>query len=122
MTQLEAYCAPRAVIGSRFTRLPMVFLLTVGLLLSLVHCAGCEFNFASSGGLAVAVSQDQGSPPDTPEQQLPCHSGHCLSHVAAQSVAGIVLPVDPHPPTHVMRQEQFTVVLAGLALFKPPRA
>jgi len=100
----------------------MVFLLTVGLLLSLIHCAGCELNFGLSGGPAVAMSQDQGSAPDTPEQQLPCHSGHCLSHVATQPVAGIASPVDPHPPTRVMRQEQFTVVLVGLPLFKPPRA
>jgi hypothetical protein len=90
-------------------------------LLSLIHCVG-EFNFGASGGATVVVSQDQGSPPDTPEQQLPCHSGHCLSHVAAQPIASVALPVDSHPPTHVMRQEQFTVVPAGLPLFKPPRA
>jgi hypothetical protein len=122
MIQLEAYSAPGAAIGSRLSGLPMVLLLTVGLLLSLIHCAGGEFNFGSPSGSVVAMSQDQGSAPDTPEQQLPCHSGHCLSHVAAQPVASIALPVDSHPPTHVMRQEQFTVAPAGLPLFKPPRA
>ncbi len=122
MTQLEAYSAPRAVIGSRLARLPIVLLLAVGLLLSLIHCASCELNFTSAGGPAIVVSQDQGSAPDTPEQQLPCHSGHCLSHVAPQPVASIALPVNSHPPAHVLRQEQFTVALAGLPLFKPPRA
>ncbi len=121
MTQLEAYRATVAAIGSRLSRLPMVLLLTVGLLLSLIHCVG-EFNFTASGGATIVASQHQGSPPDTPEQQLPCHSGHCLSHVAPQPVASIALPVDSHPPKHVMRQDRFTVAPAGLPLFKPPRA
>jgi hypothetical protein len=121
MSQLEAYSAPGAAIGNRISRLPMVLLLTIGLLLSLIHCAGDGFNVGSTAGSVVA-SQEHHSAPDTPEQQLPCHSGHCLSHVAAQPVASIALPVDSHPPTHDVRQEQFTVAPAGLPLFKPPRA
>ena len=34
--------------GSRLGRLPFVLLLTVGLLLSLIHCAGCDLGFTNT--------------------------------------------------------------------------
>ena len=101
--------------GSRLGRLPLVLLLTVGLLLSLIHCAGCDLGF-------VAMDLDQGSVPDTPEQQLPCHSGHCLSHLTAQHVAAVVTPADLILRAPLFGQEQSPPELAGLPLFKPPRA
>jgi len=119
MTEVEIFSTPSS--GSRF-RLPLVLLLTVGLLLSLIHCAGCDLNFASSWGPTIAVSHDQGSAPETPEQALPCHSGHCLSHVAAQLPAAVALPADLRSHALVLRQEPFPTALAGLPLFKPPRA
>jgi hypothetical protein len=122
MTQIEAYTAPSAAIGSRLARLPLVLLLMSGLLLSLIHCAGCELNFSSRDALAVTMSHDQGSAPDTPEHMLPCHSGHCLSHVAAQQASAVALPGDLHPRALIVRQERFPLALAGLPLFKPPRA
>jgi hypothetical protein len=121
MTQLDARSASGARIGNRLARLPMVFLLTVGLLLSLMHCAGCGLEFASVNKATVTISQDQSSTPDTPEQQLPCHSGHCLSHVVAQPASTIAIPADRPALTRAMRQGPFTVAQAGLPLFKPPR-
>jgi hypothetical protein len=111
-----------ATTGSRLGRLPFVLLLTVGLLLSLIHCTGCGLGFTSANATAVVMNLDQGSAPDTPEQQLPCHSGHCLSHVAAQHVATVVTPAGliPHAPS--FGQQQSPRSLAGLPLFKPPRA
>jgi hypothetical protein len=109
-------------IGSRLRRLPFVLLLTVGLLVSLIHCAGCDLRFTSPNTTAVAIDLDRGSAPDTPEQQLPCHSGHCLSHVTAQHVAAIVTPVDLVPRAPSFGQEQSPPALTGLPLFKPPRA
>jgi hypothetical protein len=109
-------------IGSRLGRLPFILLLTVGLLVSLIHCAGCDFDFSSTNTTAVTVNFDRGSAPDTPEQQLPCHSGHCLSHVTAQHLAALVTPADLIPGAPSFRQEQFPAALAGLPLFKPPRA
>ena len=111
-----------AAIGSRLGRLPFALLLTVGLLLSLIHCAGCDLPFGNAGDLTVAVNTDQGSKPNIPEQQLPCHSGHCLSHVTAQHISAAVLPADliPHVPS--FGQQQSPATLAGLPLFKPPRA
>jgi hypothetical protein len=111
-----------AGIGSRFGRLPFVLLLTVGLLLSLLHCSGCGLAFAKSDAAMVITNIDSGSAPDTPEQQLPCHSGHCLSHVAAQAVAVVTLPADLVLRTPAVGREQFPAALAGLPLFKPPRA
>jgi hypothetical protein len=107
---------------SRLCRLPFVLLLTVGLLVSLIHCAGCDFGFFSTNTSAVAINLDQSPGTDTPEQQLPCHSGHCLSHVTAQRVAALVTPADLIPRAPSFGQEQFPAALAGLPLFKPPRA
>ena len=119
MTDVAPFSTPSS--GLRF-RLPLALLLTLGLLVSLIHCAGCDLNFAPGTGPTVAVSHDQGSVPDAPEQALPCHSGHCLSHVATQRPLAVALPADPRPHAHRLRQEPFPTVLAGLPLFKPPRA
>ena len=108
--------------GSRLGRLPFVLLLTVGLLASLIHCAGCGLRFTRADATAVLMNLDQGSPPDTPEQQLPCHSGHCLSHAATQQVAAVITPADLVPRALSFFEEQSPRSLAGLPLFKPPRA
>jgi hypothetical protein len=108
--------------GSRLGRLPFVLLLTFGLLVSLIHCAGCDLGFANANAPTVAMNLDQGSAPDTPEQQLPCHSGHCLSHVTAQHVAAVVTPADLIPRAPSFGEVQSPRSLAGLPLFKPPRA
>jgi hypothetical protein len=111
-----------ATTGSRLRRLPLVLLLTVGLMVSLIHCAGCDLGFTGTNTIAVALNLDQGSAPDTPEQQLPCHSGHCLSHVTAQHVAAVVTPADLIPRAPSFGQEQSPPAPVGLPLFKPPRA
>jgi hypothetical protein len=112
----------RSGIGSRLGRLPFVVLLTVGLLFSLIHCAGCGPELTGGRALTVAMNLDHGSGPDTPDQQLPCHSGHCLSHVSAQPMAMVVTPADPIPRAPAFGQQQSPPALAGLPLFKPPRA
>ena len=111
-----------ASIGSRLGRLPFVLLLTVGLLLSLIHCAGCDLPFTNAANSTVAANIDQGSTPNIPEQQLPCHSGHCLSHVTAQHISAVALPADMILRTPSFGQQQSPATLAGLPLFKPPRA
>jgi hypothetical protein len=121
MTQLDDVTM-RAELGSRLGRLPFVLLLTVGLLLSLLHCTGCGLAFAKTDAATVMTNIDSGSAPDTPEQQLPCHSGHCLSHVTAQAVAVVALPADLVLRKLAFGREQSPAVLAGLPLFKPPRA
>jgi hypothetical protein len=121
MTQLADVTA-QAELGRRLGRLPFVLLLTVGLLLSLLHCTGCGLAFAKTDAATVITNIDPGSAPDTPEQQLPCHSGHCLSHVAAQAVAVVTLPPDLVLRAPAFGWEQFPAALAGLPLFKPPRA
>jgi hypothetical protein len=105
---------------SRFARLPFVLLLTLGLLVSLIHCASCELAFANNGS-AIAISSDSGVP-DAPEQALPCHSGHCLSHVNAQATASVTIPADHAPRAPLFFEQQSPAALAGLPLFKPPRA
>ncbi len=119
MTHVETFSNP--AIGSRLIRLPLVLLLAFGLLLSLIHCAGCELNVASADAPMVTVSDHQGFAPDAPEQALPCHGGHCLSHVAPQLPTAVVVPAVLLPRALVLRQEPFRTALAGLPLFKPPR-
>lgn len=105
---------------SRFDRLPFVLLLTFGLLVSLIHCAGCDVAFANTNA-AIAISSPTGVPA-APEQALPCHSGHCLSHVNAQIAAAVSVPADHAPCAPLFFQQQSPAALAGLPLFKPPRA
>lgn len=109
-------------IGSRLGRLPMVLLLTVGLLLSLMHCMGCGPALAKSDSAVVMSNTGSGSAPEAPEQMLLCHSGHCLSHVSVQHVTVAVAPADEFVRLLVAGREQFPTALAGLPPFKPPRA
>ena len=106
--------------GRRLQRLPFVLALTLGLLLSLIHCAGDSFAFASSP--AVIMANDAGTTPDLPDQQLPAHSGHCLSHVTAQASTAVASPADVPLPAPGFARSQPAASLAGLPLFKPPRA
>jgi len=108
--------------GSRLGRLPFVLLLTVGLLFSLIHCAGCDLAFTNADVSTAAMNIDHGSAPNIPEHQLPCHSGHCLSHVTAQHVAAVKPAADMIPRAPSFGQQQSPATLAGLPLFKPPRA
>ena len=122
MTRIDGTIARGGSIGSRINRLPLVLLLTLGLLISLLHCAGCGFSFAVVDSPPVLTDLDRGTGPDTPEQQLPCHSGHCLSHITVQVVAAAVMPVDLILRGPDFGQQQSPAALAGLPLFKPPRA
>jgi hypothetical protein len=98
-------------------------MLVLGLLLSLFHCANCDIAFADNGSATVAANLDTTTSHDSPaEQQLPAHSGHCLSHVAAQPSAVTLIPTDLGHRAFVIGCDQSVASLAGLPLFKPPRA
>ena len=107
--------------GRRLRRLPFVLALTLGLLLSLIHCAGDGFAFAA-GGEAAITTNDHGAAPDLPDQLLPAHSGHCLSHVTAQAASAVALLAPPQPRAPAFAGDHSPRSLAGLPLFKPPRA
>jgi hypothetical protein len=121
MTQ-AAHSAKISGFGGRLRRLPFVLALTFGLLLSLIHCANCGLTFASADSPAVTMTNHTGTPPDLPEEQLPAHSGHCLSHVTAQAVTIVTSPADLPLRAPVFAGDQTPTSLAGLPLFKPPRA
>ena len=107
--------------GRRLRRLPFVLALTLGLLLSLIHCAGDGFALAAGGSAAVTMN-DHGASPDVPDQQLPAHSGHCLSHINAQAMATISTPADLPRRAPAIARTEAPASIAGLPLFKPPRA
>jgi hypothetical protein len=109
-------------IGSRLVRLPLVVLLAIGLLVSLLHCADNAFSYASTDAAAVTMTTGQGSTPDLPEHLSPCHSGHCLSHATAQPVTVTLGPADHAARGPAFGRAQFPASIAGLPLFKPPRA
>ena len=106
----------------RTARWPLVMALVAGLLLSLMHCAGCGVALVGNEAVAVATTTDPGSTPDLPDQQLPAHAGHCLSHVAQQAIAAIALPADPVVQAVASAEPRLPRSLAGLPPFKPPRA
>jgi hypothetical protein len=122
MMRTDRTTAREASIGSRINRLPLVLLLTLGLLISLIHCAGSGMSFAFADNPTVLTDIDRGTAPDTPEPQLPCHSGHCLAHVTVQGAAAAVTPADLLLRAPDFGQQQSPATLAGLPLFKPPRA
>jgi hypothetical protein len=119
---MDGITARSGSIGNRISRLPLVLLLALGLFISLMHCAGCGMSFALADDPAVFTDLDHGTAPDTPEQQLPCHSGHCLSHITVQAVAAAMMPADLVLRAPDFGQQQSPDTLAGLPLFKPPRA
>jgi len=119
MTQSGSVAA-NMEIGRRLCRLPLVLLVTVSLLFSLLHCATCDLDFASTDGAGTVVSMDRNSTPGTPEHLLPCH--HCLSHVTAQQLSVFAEPTDLIPAAPSYLREQFRASSSGLLPFKPPRA
>jgi hypothetical protein len=121
MTQFGSMTSNQQI-GSRLGRLPLIVLLTVGLLLSLLHCTDSAFSFTKVDSVVVTMNTEQGSPPDMPEHLSPCHSGHCLSHVTAQPVTATLIPADQAVRLPALGREQFPATIAGLPLFKPPRA
>lgn len=103
--------------------MPLVVTLVLGLLLSLFHCANCDIAFADPDSATIVANLDTTASHDGPsEQQLPAHSGHCLSHVAAQPLAVTLIPTELGHQAFTIGCEQSPASLAGLPLFKPPRA
>lgn len=108
--------------NGRRPRLSLVLALMLGLLASLIHCGSCDLAFAGSNPTAVALDLDGGTPPDTSDQKMPAHCGHCLNHVTGQSTFAVSLPADISHQTPPIGRDQTPPSLAGLPLFKPPRA
>jgi hypothetical protein len=121
MTQFGSMTSNQQI-GSRLARLPLVVLVTIGLLLSLLHCTDSAFSLAKTDSVVMTMNTEQGSPPDMPEHLSPCHSGHCLSHVTAQNLAGPLVPMDQVLRLPALGRDQIPAAIAGLPLFKPPRA
>lgn len=122
LTSMKRFCsmATNAKIGSWPYRLPLILLVTVGLLISLFHCATCGLDFANPNGAVTVVSMDQNSAPDTPEHLPPCH--HCLSHVTAQQLSVLAEPADLVSAAPSYPRDQFRASSSELLPFKPPRA
>jgi hypothetical protein len=96
-------------------------LLTAGLLLSLIHCAGDGIAYAGTGSSVVSMTTADHAAPSAPDHALPCHSGHCLSHVSAQRIVDVKVPPDLVPQTPSFVAERLPPALPAAAPFKPPR-
>jgi hypothetical protein len=108
--------------GGRRCRLSLVLALMLGLLASLIHCANCEPALAGSNTTVAAMDFDGTTPPDAPDHKMPIHCGHCLSHVTGQAAFVVQAPADVSHHAPPLGREQTLTSLAGLPLFKPPRA
>jgi hypothetical protein len=108
--------------GNRWARLPLVVMLTIGLLLSLMHCACCDLPFANDGPAIVVAIPDPGASPDLPEHRLQPHCAQCLSHITTPRAASAVWPADATPAAPTFGHVRPLSGLAGLPLFRPPRA
>lgn len=109
--------------GGRLGRLPLVLLLTVGMLFALLHCAECAPDVATAAGGATEVAGlHHGAAPEHPASPSLCHSGHCLSHVTAENGASDTCAADPIPGPPRDGKAQVLTSFVDLSLFKPPRA
>ncbi len=109
--------------GGRLGRLPLVLLLTVGMLFALLHCAECGPGVAAAGDTTVVVAGlHHDAAPEQPTAPALCHSGHCLSHVTAEDGSSDTCAADPIPGPPRDGEAQLLTSFAGLAPFKPPRA
>jgi|APThiThiocy_cv2_1041547.scaffolds.fasta_scaffold19308_3 hypothetical protein len=108
--------------GRRLSRLPLVVLLTIGMLFSLMHCAECGPAFADSdGGRVVASDVQHGPSPDHPAAPGLCHSGHCLAHVTAAPASLAIVLAEIIPTTPLDGEAQVLTSPTSRGLFKPPR-
>ena len=108
--------------GCRLRRLPLALALTLGLLMSLLQCADCCSVFAADGTPRVSIAIDDNPTPDRPDQAMPGHSCHCLCHIGTPSAAVAIAPADLPLRMSAIAREQIPAALAGLPVFKPPRA
>ncbi len=112
--------------NGRQRRLSLIVALVFGLLASLFHCtsefSASDLGLAGTDATVVAMDFDSTTPPDTPDHKLPAHCGHCLSHVTAQPAFAVQTPADINHQAPPAGREQVLASLAGLPLFKPPRA
>lgn len=108
--------------GNGWSRLPLVLMLTVGLLLSLLHCACCDLPLANDGPTIIVSTSVPDTSPDIPEQRLRPHCGQCLSHVTTPRSASALAPDDAVRVVLSLEHVRPLAGLADLPLFRPPRA
>ncbi|MET0967977.1 MAG: ferrichrome ABC transporter substrate-binding protein [Tardiphaga sp.] len=102
--------------------MPFVLALMLGLVMSLVQSFDCCAAFADTGTSLASMNANGDASPDGPDRQMPAHACHCLCHIAAQTAATLSLPADIASRAPIFARQQSPVSLAGLPLFKPPRA
>ncbi len=112
--------AKKSVVTRWPRKLSLVLTLTLALLVSLTHCATCDLTLAGHGP-TVVTSLDDTTSQSAPEKELPACSGHCLSHVTAQTMVSVIIPAEIVHSAPPIGREQSMTSIAGLPLFKPPR-
>lgn len=109
--------------SGRHRRFSLVLALMLGLLASLIHCGSCDLALAGSTSTVIAAMDGDGNAhSDTPGTKEAVHHGHCLSHVTGQPAFVAQMPADISHQAPRIGREQMLASLAGLPLFKPPRA
>jgi hypothetical protein len=99
-------------------RLALIACLTLSLLGSMLHCAKYDDTIVLSTMFAQTLQHDT-APAD---QALPCHSGHCLSHIIPDTAEPRIAMAAFLMEAPQFAQDRATTAIAGLPLFKPPRA
>ena len=104
--------------GARQIRLALIACLTLSLLGSMLHCAMYDGTVVPSTAIAQNLQHDT-APAD---QALPCHSGHCLSHTIPDTAEPRIATTVALTEAPQFAQDRAAAAIAGLRLFKPPRA
>jgi hypothetical protein len=121
MTTATTIRSGNAGLSARLRRMPFVLALMLGLVMSLFQsldcCAGVAGSDINAGITSIATDSST-----APDHQMPAHACHCLCHITAQTAATMSLPADLPARAPIFARQQNPVALAGLPLFKPPRA
>lgn len=122
MTTATTIRNDNAGLAARLRRLPFVLAVMLGLVMSLVQSLDCCAALAGNGTGVAAITASGDTSPDGPDHQMPAHACHCLCHITTQTAATLSLPADLPARAPIFARQQNPVALAGLPLFKPPRA
>jgi hypothetical protein len=110
-------------LAARQMRLMLIACLTLSLLGSMLHCAAIDDPFAAGGTVSgVAIAQGTQHDTDSTDHALSCHSGHCLSHTIPDTAEPRIATTVALTEAPQFAQETPAAPVAGLRLFKPPRA
>jgi len=125
---MQTHTASDAIVQARhraFWRVPMSVIAALAVLVSLLHYHCAVAGELNSTQITAAATALYTPPADNSDHQSPAQSGHCvhcLCHAGFQFVALDSIPIQFSDTAYLLMASRAPGSVAGLPLFKPPRA